>query len=36
VYQVNAVVPAVAAGSQVPVVITAAGQQSQPVTIATR
>jgi uncharacterized protein (TIGR03437 family) len=36
VYQVNAVVPAVAAGDQVPVVITAAGQQSPPVTIAVR
>jgi uncharacterized protein (TIGR03437 family) len=34
VHQVNAVVPAVQAGNQVPVVMTAAGQQSQPVTIA--
>jgi uncharacterized protein (TIGR03437 family) len=34
-YQVNATVPAgVAPGSQVPVVLSAAGQQSQPVTIA--
>lgn len=36
VYQVNAVVPAAAAGDHVPVVITAAGQQSPPVTIAIR
>jgi len=36
VYQVNVVVPAVKAGDQVPVVITAAGQQSSPVTIVTR
>ena len=36
-YQVNAVVPAgVAPGSQVQVVMTAAGQQSAPVTIAVR
>jgi uncharacterized protein (TIGR03437 family) len=34
VHQVNAVVPAVQAGNKVPVVMTAAGQQSQPVTIA--
>jgi uncharacterized protein (TIGR03437 family) len=36
-YQVNAVVPAgVSAGDQVPVVLAAAGQQSQPVTISVR
>ncbi|HYL76136.1 MAG TPA: hypothetical protein VEU96_18145 [Bryobacteraceae bacterium] len=35
-YQVNAVVPAVTPGSQVPVVVTAAGQQSKPVTIVVR
>jgi uncharacterized protein (TIGR03437 family) len=36
-YQVNAIVPAgVTPGDQVPVVVTAAGQQSQPVTIAVR
>jgi len=34
VYQVNAVVPSVPAGNKVPVVMVAAGQQSQPVTIA--
>jgi uncharacterized protein (TIGR03437 family) len=34
-YQVNATVPSgVAPGNQVPVVLTAAGQQSKPVTIA--
>jgi uncharacterized protein (TIGR03437 family) len=36
VYQVNAVVPAVAAGNQAPVVISASGQRSQAVTIAIR
>lgn len=36
VYQVNAVVPSVAAGNQVPVVISAAGQRSLAVTIAVR
>jgi uncharacterized protein (TIGR03437 family) len=35
-YQVNAVVPAVNAGNQVTVVLTAAGQRSSPVTIAVR
>ena len=36
VYQVNAVVPAIKAGDQVPVVLTSAGQQSPPVTIVAR
>ena len=36
VYQVNAVVPAAKAGDQVPVVLTAAGQQSPPVTMVIR
>jgi aspartate 1-decarboxylase len=36
VYQVNAVVPAVSAGDQVTAVITAGGQQSNPVTMAVR
>ena len=35
-YQINAVVPAIQVGDQVPVVITAAGQQSPPVTMVVR